>query len=315
MALILFLVIHLCICLLAYLGIRSGFFQSSPLLMVLVALVPLWGFLCLCVLELRSRGNQEVREEVGIEKMRINDEIYRSILMDDDNAGDMVVPLQEALLVNQPKQRRELMMDVMYSGADSYVNQLKEARMNDDTEVVHYAITALVEIQKEFDLKFQKLDQEYEENPENSGLLFEYLDLLEEYLASGVLEGNMREIQEQRYSGLLSKAIDRRPDSRVFYEKKVRAKLRLGEYDGALDYARKMIERWPENETGYLLMIQYYAVVGDRDGIRKTLNILREGQIYLSSEGRSTVQFWKDEKERRQESDEGSEEKGSLTSI
>lgn len=315
MAVILLFVIHLLICLFAYLGMRSGFFQSSTLLMVLVVLVPLWGFLCLCVLEWRTRGNQEVREEVGIEKMRINDEIYRSILMDDDNARDTVVPLQEALLVNQPKQRRELMMDVMYSGADSYVDQLKEARMNDDTEVVHYAITALVEIQKEFDLKFQKLDREYEEDPTNSGLLFEYLDLLEEYLASGVLEGNMREVQERRYSELLEKAIERRPESRAFYEKKIRTDLRLGEYDGALRYAGKMMERWPENEAGYLLMIQYYAVVGDRDGIQKILDSFCEGQVYLSAEGRSTVQFWKDEKERKQESNEGSEGKINVNPI
>lgn len=45
MAVILLFVIHLLICLFAYLGMRSGFFQSSTLLMVLVVLVPLWGFL------------------------------------------------------------------------------------------------------------------------------------------------------------------------------------------------------------------------------------------------------------------------------
>lgn len=315
MFVLLFLVIHLFVCLFVYLGIRSGTFRSSPLLMVLVALVPLWGGLCFAFLEVRSRGKQEVHEEVGIEKMKINDEIYRSILVDEDNAGGLVVPLQEALLINQPKQRRELMMDVMYSGADPYVEQLKEARMNDDTEVVHYAITALVEIQKEFDLKFQQLEKEYETDPSKTGLLYEYLELLEEYLASGVLEGNMRDVQERRYSELLGTAIDNRPEVRGFYEKKIRIDLHLKEYDTALDEIRRMITRWPDNETGYLFLIQYYAVVGDRTGIKKTIEMLQERQVYLSTEGRSTVAFWKTEEKRKENVDEQAGETDSITTI
>lgn len=294
MFVIVLVIIHLLICLFAYLGMRNGMLHSSPLLMILVIMIPLWGILCLGILEMRERGKREVKEEIGIEKMKINDEIYRSILVDDDTAGELIVPLQEALLMNDPRERRALMMDVMYSGADPYVDQLKEARMNDDTEVVHYAITALVEIQKEFDLKFQRLEKEYAGDPEQEGLLYEYLDLLEEYIASGVLEGNMLELQERRYSELIGKLLLERPGSRQFYIKKIRTDLRLKEYDEVYRYAGKMIEEWPDHEAGYLLMIQYFAVVGDRSGIAGIIKKLTDRQVYLSAESRSAVAFWQD---------------------
>ena len=40
------------------------------------------------------------------------------------------------------------MMDILYDDVGEYVEVLKNARMNDDTEVVHYATTAMVELQK-----------------------------------------------------------------------------------------------------------------------------------------------------------------------
>ena len=94
--------------------------------MPIVCLVPLWGLLALLFLEIRTRGRQDIYEEVGIEKLKINDAIHRSILMEEDPIEDRVVPLEEALLINDPLTRRELMMEVMYANPDDYVKQLKE---------------------------------------------------------------------------------------------------------------------------------------------------------------------------------------------
>lgn len=292
----LLILIHLLICLFVYLGMRAGLMKSGTFVLAFVILVPVWGILCLIFLEARLRGKQEVREEVGIEKMKINDEIYRSILVDEDNARDLVVPLEEALLINRPKERRDLMMEIMYSGAGQYVTQLKDARMNDDTEVVHYATTALVEIQKEYDLKFQKLDMEYRENPDREGLVQEYLDLLEDYIGSGVLEGNMLDVQERRYSELLGRVLETETGTRPLYEKKVRVDLRLKKYAKAHENIKKILAGWPEDEIGYLLLIQYYAAVGDRAGIDRVLKEVNDRQIYLSAEGRMAVKFWQAEK-------------------
>ena len=175
--LLLFLVIHLVLCLVLYLLIWLGALKCGKMAFMLVLLVPVWGAVCLVIQEIRARGKQQIREEVGIEKLKVNDEVHKSILMEEDPAEERVVPLEEALLINDPSLRRELMMEVMYSNPDDYVEQLQEARMNDDTEVVHYAVTALAELQKDYDLKFQEIQRRMEEEPDDDELLEKYLEL------------------------------------------------------------------------------------------------------------------------------------------
>ena len=94
---ILLLVIHIIICIVVYLLMRAGILKSTRMIMPLVCMVPAAGVAALLVLEIRSRGKQEILEEVGIEKLKINDEIHRSILMDEDPVEDRIVPLEEAL--------------------------------------------------------------------------------------------------------------------------------------------------------------------------------------------------------------------------
>ena len=73
-----------------------------------------------------------------------------------------VVPLEEALLLNDSSRRRELIMNVLNDNPGEYVELLKQARMNEDVEVVHYAITAMVELSKEYDYRLQKIEKIYE---------------------------------------------------------------------------------------------------------------------------------------------------------
>ena len=287
------LVIHLIVCIVIYILMRISVLKCTRMVMPLIVLVPVWGLGCLLVLELRARGKQEINEEVGIEKLKINDAIHRSIIMDEDPVEDRVVPLEEALLINDPSTRRELMMEIMYGNPDDYVRQLKGARMNDDTEVVHYAVTALTELQKEYDLKFQELDWEMEKNPKNRDILDRYLELLNRYLASGIPEGSERDLKLRTYSNMLEKKLEEEKDNLMLWKRKAEADLQIGEYELANEEIRKILEKWEKNETGYLLLIQYYSAILNRAGIDKTLALLEKKRIHLSPEGRQTVRFWR----------------------
>lgn len=103
---VLFLVVHCIVCLLLYVLMRLHILKCSRKVMLLAWFVPIFGIGCTLVLEIRSRGKQEIRENVGIEKLKINDEIHRSILMEEDTAEDRIVPIGEALLINNPATRR-----------------------------------------------------------------------------------------------------------------------------------------------------------------------------------------------------------------
>lgn len=290
---VLFLLIHIIICLLVYILMRLDILKSSRMAVVLAWLVPIWGLGCVLVLEIRSRGKQEIREEVGIEKLKINDEIHRSILMEEETGEDRIVPIEEALLINDSAIRRELMMEIMYSNPDNYVAQLQEARMNDDTEVVHYAVTALVELQKEYDLQFQEMEKKLSDVPDDEHILNDYIELVEKYLASGLLEGSAEKVQLSNYARLLEQKLEKDDKNLGLYCKKIEANLRVEEYESAYQDIQKVLDKWPSDESGYLFLIQYYSAVKSRKGIDSVLDMIARRNIYLSPKGRSTVEFWK----------------------
>lgn len=289
---IILLGIHILICIVVYILMRLSVLRASRLIMPIIVLVPVWGLCCMVVLELRTRGKQEINEEVGIEKLKINDEIHRSIIMDEDPTESRVVPLEEAFVINEPATRRELMMEVMYGNLDDYVKQLKEARMNDDTEVVHYAVTALTELQKDYDLRFQEMDWKMEKDPNSVNLLDDYLDLLNKYLASGIPEGRERTVKLRTYSDLLERKLIETGDDLSLMRQKTEVDLQIGEYEIVNEEIRKILELWDKNEAGYLLLLKYYSAIRNRAGIDRTIEMIERKRIHMSPEGRQAVRFW-----------------------
>lgn len=287
--------LHLLFCAAAKVLLYEGIFQAPGAVMTLAWFVPVWGPACLLVLELRTRFFRGRRTETAVERLKINDEVYRSILMEEDPAGQLVVPIEEALIINDPAERRKLMMEVMYANPDDYVAQLMEARMNDDTEVVHYAVTALTELQKEYDLAFQRLERERASAPKDGRLLQEEIELVERYLNSGLLSGNERRPQLLHYSRLLKERLEQNGESMQLLCRKAEADLERGACGEAMDCVRRMIKLRPWDERGYLFLLRCHAVSGNRAGIDEVLAALKDGDIYLSPEGRGQIAFWQRE--------------------
>ncbi len=298
---VMLLICHVIFCVVLYLLMRASVLKSTGTLMPVVCLVPVWGAAALLILELRIRGSQEIYEEVGIEKLKINDAVHKSILMDEDPVENRVVPLEEAFLINNPATRRELLMEVMYADPNDYVEQLKEARENDDTEVVHYAVTALAELQKDYETKFQKLEWRLHKDPGDGEAVDAYLELLRRYLLSGIAEGSDRKLKRKLYSHMLEKKLREQPDRKGLWQEKAKVDLKIGAYEDAKREIAHILKKWSSEETGYLLQIRYCAAMGDRAGIEKMLGQIRERGIYLTPEGREEVRFWRKEEETQED--------------
>lgn len=292
---ILFLLIHICVCVLVWLLMEAGVMRASRMILTCVVFVPVWGLACLFFLELRTRGKGEINEQVGIEKLKINDEIYRSILVEEDPMENKVVPIEEALVINPPVTRRELMMEVMYGGAEEYVEQLEKASLNDDTEVVHYAVTALSELQKEYDLAFQDLERRMEEKQDPEAALEEYLELLEKYFRSGLPKGEEKTLRLGVYSRLLGEKIQAEGISFPLCARKARADLERGAYEETAVEAARLLREWPRKEEGYLIRIQCCAAFRDTAGIHETIRLARERSVHFSQKGKETIRFWEEE--------------------
>ena len=78
-----------------------------------------------------------------MEKLRVDDELHRSIRVEDRAGTAATVPLEEAPILDTAEQRRKPILSVLTEDPVQYYDLLQQARMNDDSEVVHYAATAM----------------------------------------------------------------------------------------------------------------------------------------------------------------------------
>ena len=193
------ILLHIVCCVLVWLGIKTHLLKVKKYLMALVIFVPFWGTVCVLLLHLQMMTRRDNRIEPGVEKLRVNEEIYKNIFQAVSDTDKKIVPLEEALLINEPGVRRELIMDVLNDDPEEYMDLLKQARMNEDVEVVHYAITAMVELSKEYDFRLQKMEKLYAASPDDPEILEQYCDFMEEYLNQGILEAQMEREQRERY--------------------------------------------------------------------------------------------------------------------
>lgn len=148
---VVFIIFHIICCVLVWTGINSHLLKVKRYLILPVIFVPVWGMICVLLLHFQIFFHQDKKREIGIEKMKINEEIYRSIIAPKEESDRNIVPLEEVLLIDEAAMRRDLIMNVLNDDPENYIDMLKQARMNDDVEVVHYAITGMVELSKEYE--------------------------------------------------------------------------------------------------------------------------------------------------------------------
>ena len=138
---------------------KLGLLPVRGHMLAVMVLVPLWGPLLVVLLSVRSAVFGDDLKDATLEALRINDDMHRSMLVQGREGDDGVVPLEEALIVNDPGDRRRLMLSMLTEDPDAYLAQLQAAKLNDDVEVAHYAAT--VGSFKESDLKLQQLERAF----------------------------------------------------------------------------------------------------------------------------------------------------------
>ena len=163
--------------------------------------------------------------------------------------------------------------------------------MDNDSEVVHYASTALSQITKEADLQLQKQEQRYASAPDDATVLEEYCDYLESYIESGYVQGRAAEIQQRQLERLLKKRIGTRRDFTLGC-KLASVQLDLAEYDTARQTIDALSERWPQREEPWLLQLRIAAILHNGTAIQDILHKIKEQNVYLTSKGQEIVNFW-----------------------
>ena len=107
------LLLHLLVCLLLWRMVRKGLLDAEGYFLPFMLLIPFWGPICVLLLTTRNALTDRAVTPPDLEKLRINEELFRSILVESHEARETTVPLEEALIVNSAEQRRKLIFSVL----------------------------------------------------------------------------------------------------------------------------------------------------------------------------------------------------------
>jgi hypothetical protein len=183
-------------------------------------------------------------------------------------------------------------MDVLNDNPKEYIEFLQKAGNNEDTEVVHYAVTAMVEISKENDYMLQTLERDYNANPDDVVVLGRYIDFLWNCLSQNLMQGQVEVMNRELFSSLINKKISLNGDIND-YIRAVENELKRGQFTLASEILHKMKELYSDNQEYYLLRLQYLACLGRGEDIQKLLVEIDQRHIFLSSKTKEALAFWK----------------------
>lgn len=291
------LLIHALVCLVLWTLMKLGLLPVRGHMLAVMVLVPLWGPLLVVLLIARSAVFGDDLKDATLEALRINDDMHRSMLVQGREGDDGVVPLEEALIVNDPGDRRRLMLSMLTEDPDAYLAQLQAAKLNDDVEVAHYAATAVAQISKESDLKLQQLERAFKTDPSAQNLNA-YCDYLGTYLASGLAEGRVAQIQRQQYVRLLARRCERE-DGLALRVRYATALADAGEVDEAEDVAERLVADTPDEQDVWMLCLRLAVLRHDGEMVRRVIDAVDKQHVYLSAENRERLAFWREGEEAR----------------
>ena len=285
--------IHIILCIFTFIGTNSGFLKVHKYMFFVVLCLPFWGFMAVMFLHFEVLFKQDNTIEVGVQKMKLDSVLYKGISIEEKKNDDSLVAIEEALIINSQKERREIIMDVLNDNPAEYVEFLQKAGNNEDPEVVHYAVTAMVEISKENDYVLQKLNREYSKNPDDIGILTRYCDFLWTVLEQKLLSGQVEIMNRNLYSQLISKklkCINSLEDYINYFENE----FALNNYTKAgeiLDVADKL---YGDYEEIILLKLKYYSELQQSDKIKDLIKDIQSKKMFVSRKVKEAIAFWKD---------------------
>jgi hypothetical protein len=229
-------------------------------------------------------------KNVDMLPLAIDDILWKSLKSATEDGN--LVPLEEAMLINDFGTRRRIMLDALYDDPMKYLGVLLLARNNDDIDTTHYATTMIAHAQKQFQLLLQEFAVRVENEPENVILLDKYIDTMEKYIQSDLLDEHLLRNQRITYAKLLDRKLKHRPEDLQALVKKLRNLIELNDYYSAFEVSQNMTQKWPDDERIWIEAIRVCVDGKDQKKLEETIDEIQKTKIEWTRRGKEEVAPW-----------------------
>lgn len=202
-----------------------------------------------------------------------------------------IVPLEEAMVMNDLEKRRNLIMSAVRTDPVAYLDVLLVARFNEDTETAHYAASTIMAVQRKMQMALQELALQVHAEPDNLDLHKQYIDLLSRYCDSKLLEGELLRKQRVLLRQVLEKTLSME-DSELLRSQLIATLMALGELGEAQRIVQSMLDKWPLHEVPWLEAMRVSVEANDEAAVQKLLAKIKNASIDWTKSGRTLIGPW-----------------------
>jgi hypothetical protein len=288
---LIFLVIHIILSMICIIYILSGKTSLRKELIVPVIGLPIIGPLMALVIEWLNISGKQGTKPLDMEPLTLDEDILWKALKSYHEKGN-IVPLEEAILIDDVRTRRKFMLETLYDDPLKYLDILMLAKNNDDVETSHYATTTISYAQRGFQVSIQDLAIEVERNPNDIASLDRYIDTLGKYVESGLLEEHLLKNLRILYKEVLDKKLAKIKNDKATLIRKLRNSIELNEYASAFESSDLLKEYWPEDEQTWIEAVRVCVEGKDNIRLREILMEAQTKNIDWTKNGKEQVGIW-----------------------
>lgn len=286
-----FIVIHVLLSLICVFIILSGKTTLRKEQIIPMLLLPFFGPFMVLVIEFLNVLGEQGNRPIDLEHLDTSKDILWKALKNYHEKGDLV-PLEEAILINDVKTRRKFMLETLYDDPMKYWDVIMLAKNNPDVETSHYATTTIAYVQKRFQVSMQELAVEVEKNPDDIEMLNKYLETIKKYLESGLLEEHLLRNLRIVYGKNLDKKLAKVENDKFSLAEKIRNCIELRDYTAAYETCDLLVNYWPEDEQSWIEAVRVCIEGEDTTLLKQRLLEIQARKINWTQHGKEQIAPW-----------------------
>lgn len=224
---------------------------------------------------------------MDLEDVIFSKERVKIQLKADEERGRNMVPMEEALSVNEAQDMRLIMMNTLKGEIQSSLSTIAMALSSRDTESSHYAASILSDGLNEFRLQVQKLlaamEEEQEGETECEEMLIDYMDgILRQQVFTRIEQRNLVQKMAAIAETLYQKDASRLDGQR--YENICLRLLEIEDFENSEKWCLRLAEQHKDQLCAYTCRLKLYFTLKNRGAFFETLRALKSSEVVIDNE-------------------------------
>ncbi len=214
------------------------------------------------------------------------DRVKIQLKADEERVRNMV-PLEEALAINEKKDLRMVMMNMVKGEIQDSLAAIALALDSEDSESSHYAASVMTDELNEFRRRVQTLSWEIMQEDEGET---EYEEMLIDYMNQVLKLRIFTIIEQRRFVHIMADTAEKlrqKDQSKLKEEQYESVCLRLMEIEDYTDsekWCAWLSEQYPERLSAYTCRLKLYFTLQNKEAFFTTLNDLKRSDVVIDRE-------------------------------